>query len=64
MILPDVNLLIYSVNRDSPFHGRAKAWLENALSGTEAVGFAWNVLLGFVRVTTRAAAMSKPLAIK
>ena len=47
MIAPDINLLIYAVDVDSPFHAPAKAWLEDALSGTEAVGFAWIVLLGF-----------------
>ena len=54
MIAPDANLLIYAFDRESRFHERAKAWLEAVLSGTDSVGFAWNVLLGFVRISTRA----------
>ena len=58
-----MNLLVYAVNQDSRLHERAKAWLEDALSGTETVGLAWNVLLGFLRVTTRSAVMMRPLSV-
>lgn len=64
MIVPDLNLLIYAVDEDSPFHANAKAWLEDALSKTEAIGFTWIVLLGFVRLTTRARAVRKPLTVQ
>lgn len=64
MIAPDINLLIYAVDVDSPFHAPAKAWLEDALSGTEAVGFAWIVLLGFLRLTTRPEVLPSPLSVK
>ena len=33
---------------------------EEALSGTEAVAFAWAVLLGFVRISTNAAIFERP----
>ena len=29
MIIPDLNLLIYSVNEQSPFHNEAREWWEN-----------------------------------
>lgn len=61
MKLPDVNLLLYAVDEASPRHERARAWLEEALSGTEAVAFAWAVLLGFVRISTNPAAFERPL---
>ena len=64
MIAPDVSLLVYAVDRNSPFHEHAKAWLEGALSGTETFGLAWNVLLGFLRITTRSAAMQRPLTVQ
>lgn len=54
MKLPDVNVLLYAMNVDAPEHRRAREWLERALSGSEAVAFAWVVLLGFVRISTRA----------
>lgn len=53
MIVVDVNLLIYAVNEDAPLHQKAKPWLESVLSGPETVGLSWNVLLAFLRLTTR-----------
>ncbi len=55
MKLPDVNLLLYAVDETAPRHGAAKEWLEAVLSGSETVGFAWIVLLAFVRLSTRPA---------
>jgi toxin-antitoxin system PIN domain toxin len=61
MIILDANLLIYAVNADAPFNSRAKSWLESALSGQETVGFPWNVLLAFLRLTTRPGLFPNPL---
>lgn len=61
MKLPDVNLLLYALDAASPHHARAKPWLEQALSGTEPVGFAWPVLLAFLRLSTRAQLFDNPL---
>ena len=61
MILVDANILIYAVNRDADQHGKARNWLEQALSGTTEIGFAWIVILAFIRVTTRAGIMARPL---
>jgi uncharacterized protein len=59
--LPDVNLLIYAVDESSPHHVRARSWLEQTLSGTETVGFAWLALLGFIRISTNPVAFGHPL---
>ncbi len=61
MILVDANLLIYAIDRDSPHHRKAHAWLEEILSGTSPVGLAWIVALAFLRITTRAAIIHNPL---
>ena len=61
MKLPDVNLLLYALDKDSPHHAQAKPWLEEALSGTEPIGFAWNVLLAFIRITTRPRIFQNPI---
>jgi toxin-antitoxin system PIN domain toxin len=61
--LVDVNILIYAVNSDSPHHETARTWLESALSGSETLGFAWTVLLAFLRVTTRRGILEQPLAV-
>jgi hypothetical protein len=64
MILVDANLLIYAVNKDAPLHRRAKSWLEDTISGTETVGLSWNVLLAFLRLTTRAGMFRTPLSVE
>ncbi len=61
MKLPDVNLLLYAIDEGSPKHARARPWLEEVLSGTEAVAFAWAVLLGFLRISTNPAILDHPL---
>lgn len=61
MNLVDANVLLYAVNEDSPQHERAGTWLDEALDGAEAVGFAWVVLLAFVRLSTRPDLFPRPL---
>jgi toxin-antitoxin system PIN domain toxin len=60
--LPDANLLLYALDESSPHHARARPWLEELLSGTEPAGFAWVVLLAFVRLSTRAQIFANPLS--
>lgn len=62
MIVPDVNLLVYAVNRDAPEHRRAKAWLEKAISGPDTMGFSWKVLLAFLRLSSRSGLLRNPLS--
>jgi toxin-antitoxin system PIN domain toxin len=61
MIILDANLLIYAANADAPLNRKAKSWLESALSGQETVGFPWNALLAFLRLTTRPGLFRNPL---
>ena len=63
MKLPDVNLLIYAIDTRSRKHRPAQLWLERTLSGTEEVGFAWAVLVGFVRISTNPRALERPLTV-
>ncbi|MDZ7759515.1 MAG: type II toxin-antitoxin system VapC family toxin [Desulfovermiculus sp.] len=64
MILVDVNLLLYAVNKDLPGHNRARMWFEQTLSGTERVGLPWVVLLAFLRITTNKRVFENPLPIE
>lgn len=64
MKIVDANLLIYAANLDSPLHSKAKRWLERALDGEDPVAFPWMALLAFLRVTTRAGLLQKPLSIE
>lgn len=61
--LPDTNLLVYSVNAHSPFHRLAVTWLQEAFDAPAGVAFAWNALIGFVRIATHPRAMSAPLSV-
>jgi toxin-antitoxin system PIN domain toxin len=62
MILPDINLLLYAYDSDSPFHGKAAAWWQGCLSGAEPVLLPDVVAFGFIRVSTNARAFHHPLA--
>ena len=64
MKILDVSLLVYAVNKDAPLHARAKAWLEKTVRGPETVAFSWNVLLAFLRLTTRPGLFRHPLPVK
>jgi toxin-antitoxin system PIN domain toxin len=63
VILPDTNLLVYSVDETSPFHERAKSWWDGVLSSTEPVGLCYPALLGFVRLTTSRTVFKSPLRV-
>lgn len=63
MQLVDANVLLYAVNTSSPRHEEAHEWLDHSLGGGETVGFAWIVLLAFVRLATHAAVFPRPLAL-
>lgn len=63
MKLLDLNLLLYAVDDASPPHPRARPWLEQVLSGRETVALPWVVLLGFVRLSTRAVVFASPLSV-
>jgi toxin-antitoxin system PIN domain toxin len=64
VIVPDANLLIYAVNQDAVLNRRAKAWLESIFSGQETVGLSWNVLLAFLRLTTRPGLFRQTLRVE
>ncbi|MCC6453182.1 MAG: PIN domain-containing protein [Acidobacteria bacterium] len=59
MIFPDVNILLYSYDRDSKFHAEAKKWLEDNLSDNE-VFFSWHTITGFLRIVTHPSILKDP----
>ncbi len=63
MQLVDANVLLYAVNEDAPHHAAAHSWLDDALGSREAVGFAWVVLLAFLRLSTRPGLFARPLTL-
>ncbi|MHB8467142.1 MAG: TA system VapC family ribonuclease toxin [Acidimicrobiales bacterium] len=63
MHIVDANVLLYAVNTDAPSHQAAREWLDDSLTGNEAVGFAWIVLLAFLRLSTNPAIFPNPLTV-
>ena len=63
MILIDVNLLLYSVNRFASEHDTARAWLNERLSGTARVGLPWASLLAFVRLASNPTVFREALTV-
>ncbi len=61
MVITDANVLLYAVDTASDHHEESLAWLERSLSGAEAVGLSWIVLLAFVRVGTNPAILPHAL---
>lgn len=60
-MLIDANILLYSVDADSPFHERARDWLTDALNGSRRVAIPWLSLWAFVRISTNPRASERPL---
>jgi toxin-antitoxin system PIN domain toxin len=60
--LVDANVLLYAVNESGPRHEEALGWLDHALSSREVVGFAWTVMLAFLRLSTKVGLFPHPLA--
>ena len=63
MTVSDVNILLYAYDSSSTHHERARSWLEGRLSGVEALGFCWPVLLAFVRLATNPRIFESPLPV-
>lgn len=61
-MLVDANILLYSTDEASPFHGRALEWMVEALNGPRRVGLPWLSLSAFLRIATNPRAMTEPLS--
>ena len=64
MRIVDANVLLYAVNVDAPLHNPAREWMDSSLNGLEPVGFAWVVLLAFLRLSTRPGLSPRPLELE
>jgi toxin-antitoxin system PIN domain toxin len=52
VIVLDANILLYAYDAASNQHVKARAWLEEVLSGTDPVGLPWQTVTAFVRIVT------------
>lgn len=60
-MLVDANILLYAVDETCPFHRSASAWLNEQLNGPRLVGFPWQSLVAFIRISTHERASAHPL---
>jgi toxin-antitoxin system PIN domain toxin len=61
VILVDANVLLYAADHAAPEHQRARAWLDDRLNGTVAIGLPWPSLLAFVRLATNPVVVRHPV---
>jgi hypothetical protein len=60
----DVNVLMHAVNTESPQHAAARDWIESSFAQPAGLGFAWPVLVGFLRLSTRSGVFKQPLSVE
>jgi uncharacterized protein len=63
VILIDVNLLLYATNAHASQHAAAREWLDRQFGDTHCVGLPWASLLGFLRMSTNARIVTRPLTM-
>ena len=63
MRLVDANVLLYAVNADATHHESSRAWLDDSLSGSDTVAFAWVALLAYLRLSTKVGLFPAPLTV-
>ncbi len=64
MKVVDANVLLYAVDERAQRHQAAREWLDTALTGEEAVAFAWVVVLAFLRLSTNPHVFPRPLSVE
>ena len=61
-MIVDASVLLYAVDTRSPFHERARDWLETSLNEPARTGLPWASLLAFQRIATHPRASVTPLS--
>jgi toxin-antitoxin system PIN domain toxin len=61
VFLLDANVLLYAANSEAEHHKASATWLRKALNGDRPVGFAWVVLLAFLRISTHRSMLDRPI---
>ncbi len=60
-MLLDANLLLYTVHERAEQHEQAKKWMTEKLNGAARVGFPWQSINAFLRISTHPRAFQRPL---
>lgn len=62
-VLVDANLLLWAHHTQFPQHEPALRWWRALLSSSVAVGIPWESILAFLRISTHASALERPLDV-
>lgn len=60
-MLLDANLLLYAIHKRARPHKVAAEWLTSQLNGSRRVGFPWQSIHAFMRISTHPRAFERPL---
>lgn len=64
MIVPDVNMLVYTYDSSSVHHDVAAEWWKRCMTGNDEIGLPTVVLFGFVRICTNPRIFQSPLTVQ
>ena len=64
MLIPDVNILVYAYNADSPRYARAREWWETTLQQARVIGLPWTTSVGFIRIATQRGISARPMTVQ
>ena len=57
----DVNLLLYASDVSSPFHAKARRFLESCMSQPDVLYLSWPTIMGYLRIATHPPIFDEPL---
>ena len=57
----DVNLLLYASDVSSPFHEKARGFLEACMNRRDVLYLSWPTLMGYLRIATHPSVFDEPL---
>ena len=64
MLIPDINILVYAYDADSPRYARAREWWETTLQQPRVVGLPWSTSVGFIRIATQRGISARPMTVQ
>ena len=64
MFVVDTNILLDSVEPNSPFHSKCRHWISEQQSGASAWYITWPIVYEFLRVSTHPRVLKKPFSLE
>ena len=58
----DVNILVYASDSSSPFHARARDFLDHCADSSDIFYLSWDTVMSYLRLVTDPAICSRPLS--